>query len=48
MWNPFKHEQEHNGIFEATLALAKALDDLREDVRELREEVNYLSDFLDD
>lgn len=48
MWNPFKHEREHNGIFEATLALSIALDDLREEIKELREEVDYLVDFLDD
>jgi hypothetical protein len=49
MWNPFhKHELEHNGIFEATLALANSIDSLRDIVAEIREDVDYLIDFLDD
>jgi hypothetical protein len=48
MWNPFAHEREHQGIFEASFALANAIDDLRKDIKELRKEVDYLADFLDD
>ena len=48
MWNPFRNEHEHSGFFEAAIALATALEDLREDIKELREEVDYLAEFLDD
>jgi hypothetical protein len=49
MWNPFKkHEEEHDDIAWLLSELTFALHDLQEDVRELREEVDYLVDFLDD
>lgn len=48
MWNPFKHRAEHRGIYEVLAELTWALDDLRDSVIELREEVDYLVDFLDD
>jgi hypothetical protein len=49
MWNPFKkHEEEHEDITWLLSQLTFALNDLQENVKDLREEVNYLSDFLDD
>ena len=48
MWNPFKHSEEHNDIAETILLLGFAVRDLQDSVKELREEVNYLADFLDD
>jgi hypothetical protein len=49
MWNPFKkHEEEHDDIAWLLSELTFALHDLEETVRELREEVDYLVDFLDD
>lgn len=48
MWNPFRHKQEHNGIYAVVQELTWALDDLRKSVEELRQEVDYLVDFLDD
>jgi divalent metal cation (Fe/Co/Zn/Cd) transporter len=48
MWNPFKHNEEHNDITDSLVALAVAILDLQDSVRELREEVDYLVDFLDD
>ena len=49
MWNPFKkHEEEHDDIAYLLSNLTIALYDLQQDVKELREEVDYLVDFLDD
>jgi hypothetical protein len=49
MWNPFKkHEEEHDEVVHWLAELTIALNDLQESVRELREEVDYLVDFLDD
>lgn len=49
MWNPFKkHEEEHDDIAYLLGQLTFALNDLQENVRDLREEVDYLADFLDD
>lgn len=49
MWFPFKkHEEEHDDISYLVGQLTFALNELHESVVELREEVNYLSDFLDD
>jgi len=49
MWNPFKkHEEEHDDIAYLLAELTFALNDLQQDVQELREEVDYLVDFLDD
>lgn len=48
MWNLFAHKREHQGIFKASSALANAIVDLRKDIKELREEVDYLVDLLDD
>jgi hypothetical protein len=46
MWNPFKHEQEHAGIEAWASELTWALDNLRKSVEELREEIDYIADFL--
>jgi hypothetical protein len=49
MWNPFKkHEEDHDDIAETILLLGFAVRDLQDAVKELREEVDYLTDFLDD
>jgi len=49
MWNPFKkHEEEHDDISYLLGQLTFALNDLQENVKDLREEVDYLADFLDD
>lgn len=49
MWNPFKKDQEeHDDLFQAFLHLAMAIDKLQVSVKELREEVDYLVDVLDD
>jgi hypothetical protein len=49
MWNPFKkHEEEHDEVAWLLAELTLALADLSESVRELREEVDYLVDFIDD
>jgi hypothetical protein len=49
MWNPFKkHEEEHDDIAYLVGQLTFALHDLQESIKELREEVDYLTDFLDD
>jgi hypothetical protein len=49
MWNPFKkHEEEHDDIAYLLGQLTFALNDLQENVKDLREEVDYLADFLDD
>jgi hypothetical protein len=49
MWNPFKkHEEEHDDIAYLLAELTVALSELHESVMELREEVDYLVDFLDD
>ena len=49
MWNPFKkHEEEHDDVAYLLTQLTLALADLTESVRELREEVDYLAEFLND
>lgn len=48
MWNPFKHYENHKDIDWALTELSVAILKLQESVRELREEVDYLVDFLDD
>jgi hypothetical protein len=48
MWNPFKHKDEHDNIDYALTELSIAILKLQDSVRELREEVDYLADFLDD
>jgi len=49
MWMPFtKHNTEHDNIAEAMLILGVAVRELQDSIRELREEVDYLVDFLDD
>lgn len=49
MRNPFtKHSSEHDSIYVVLCELTYALDDLRKSVKELREEVDYLVDYLDD
>jgi hypothetical protein len=49
MWNLFKkHEEEHDDIAYLLGQLTFALNDLQENVKDLREEVDYLADFLDD
>lgn len=48
MWNPFKHNTEHDDISWALISLSSAILDLQDSVRELREEVDYLVDYLDD
>lgn len=48
MWNPFKHNTEHDDIAFLLSNLTIALYELQQDVQELREEVDYLVDFLDD
>jgi hypothetical protein len=49
MWNPFKqHQEEHNEVAWLLAELTLSLVTLSESVKELREEVDYLVDFLDD
>jgi len=48
MWNPFKHYQTHHDIDWGLTELSVAILNLQESVKELREEVDYLVDFLDD
>jgi hypothetical protein len=48
MWNPFQHYAHHKGIFAVATELTWALDELKISVQELREEVDYLAEFLDD
>jgi hypothetical protein len=49
MWNPFKkHEEEHDDIAWLIAELTSALYELHESVVELREDVDYLVDFIDD
>lgn len=48
MWNPFKHNEEHDDIAWGLTQLSLAILDLQDAVKELREEVDYLVDFLDD
>lgn len=48
MFNPFKHSKAHFGIDNALLSLSIAVLELQDSVKELREEVDYLVDFLDD
>jgi hypothetical protein len=49
MWNPFrKHEEEHDDVAYLLAQLTLALADLTESVKELREEVDYLAEFLND
>jgi len=49
MWMPFaRHTEEHDDIAYMLTQLTFALDNLNQSVKELREEVDYLADFLDD
>jgi hypothetical protein len=49
MWIPFgKHKEEHYDLQWAVTELTVALSELNESVIELRQEVDYLADFLDD
>jgi len=49
MWMPFVgHTEEHDDITYMLTQLTFALDNLNQSVKELREEVDYLADFLDD
>jgi hypothetical protein len=49
MWIPFKkHKTEHDDINYALVELSIAILRLQDSVKELREEVDYLVDFLDD
>lgn len=49
MWNPFKKDYTETDEFWASLiTLAEATRALQVSVRELREEVDYLVDYLDD
>jgi len=49
MWNPFKkHEEEHDDIAYLLAELNQAMYYLQESVQELREEVDYLAEFLND
>jgi len=49
MWMPFgKHNTEHDDIAFLLSKLTIALYELQESVKELREEVDYLVDYLDD
>jgi hypothetical protein len=49
MWNPFRrHEEEHFNIDDALTVLSSAVIELQKSVEELREEVDYLADFLND
>lgn len=48
MHNPFtRHKTEHVNTADNLTYLAWAIDDLNIAVRELREEVDYMIDFLD-
>lgn len=47
MFNLFRsHKQEHNGIEAFANKLTYAIVDLRKDIKGLREEVDYLIEFL--
>ena len=50
MWNIFRtrHQNNHRGIEALLNELTFAIVDLRDEVQELREDVDYLVDFLDD
>lgn len=49
MWSIFnRHKEEHYDIQWMVAQLTVALEELNESVIELREEVDYLVDFLDD
>jgi len=49
MWMPFaRHTEEHDDVVYMITQLTFALDNLSQSVKELREEVDYLADFLDD
>jgi hypothetical protein len=48
MHNPFKHYEEHRDIDWGLTELAGAILKLQDSVKELREEVDYLAEFLDD
>jgi hypothetical protein len=43
-----KHNEEHDDVVYMITQLTFALDNLSQSVKELREEVDYLADFLDD
>jgi hypothetical protein len=49
MWNPFaKYLVDTDEFYFNLISLTNAVIDLQDSVRELREEVDYLVDFLDD
>ena len=49
MWNPFnKYLVDTDELYFNLISLTQAVIDLQESVKELREEVDYLTDFLDD
>ena len=49
MWNPFaKYFVDTDELYFNLISLTSAVRDLQDSVRELREEVDYLVDFLDD
>ena len=49
MWNPFaKYLVDTDELYLSLITLASAVRDLQDSVKELREEVDYLVDFLDD
>lgn len=49
MWNPFKKETiTEEEFWESLISLTEAVLALQASVRELREEVDYLAEFLDD
>ena len=49
MWNPFKKDYtETDEFWHSLISLTDAVISLQHSVRELREEVDYLVDFLDD
>jgi len=49
MWNPLtKYIVNNDEFYFNLISLTNAVIDLQESVKELREEVDYLADFLDD
>lgn len=49
MWNPFRKDfTETDEFWNSLISLTEAVISLQNSVKELREEVDYLVDFLDD